>query len=108
MKTHSYFNTTDVSGADLARYQDAALSQEERLLAYFEDAFNAGQYVKLTPTNALILVFSNKVPITSIRRALSNMTRDGKLMKDGQTKGPYGRPETYWRLVERSSQREMF
>ena len=107
--SQSYFNTTDVSGAELARYQDAALSQEERLLAYFESAYNAGgHYVLLTPTNALILVFSNKVPITSVRRALSNLTRDGKLRTSGQTKGPYGRPEHYWRLVERSSQREMF
>lgn len=101
----SYFNTTDVSGAELARYQDAALSQEERLLAYFEAG---GHYLLLTPTNARILVFSNKVPITSVRRALSNLTRDGKLRTSGQTKGPYGRPESYWRLVERSSQREMF
>ena len=106
---HSYFNTTNATGAELARYQNLALSQEERLLSYFEDAFNVGgQYVKLTPTNALILVFSNKVPITSVSRALSNLTRDRKLIKDGQTKGPYGRPESYWRLVERSSQRELF
>ena len=106
---YHYHNTTAVSGDQLDRYEDAALSQEQRLLAYFEDAYNAGgQYIKLTPTNALILVFSSKVPITSVRRALSNLTRDGKLRTSGKAMGPYGRPESYWRLIERSSQREMF
>ena len=102
----SYHNTTNVSGDQLNRYEDAALSQEELLLAYFEDAYNSGgHYMLLTPTLALMLVFSKKVPITSVRRALSNLTRDGKLRMSGQTKGPYGRPEHYWRLVERQSQK---
>ena len=105
----NYFNTTHVFGEELARYQDAALSQEERLLAYFEAAYNAGgHYVLLTPTAALNRVFNNSVPITSVRRALSNLTRDGKLRTSGKAMGPYGRPEHYWRLVERSSQRELF
>ncbi len=101
----SYHNTTNVFGIQLERYKDAALSQEERLLAYFEQC---GTHAMLTPSLALILVFSKRVPITSVRRALSNLTRKGKLIKDGQTKGPYGRPEGYWRLVEQKPQREMF
>ncbi len=105
----NYFNTTNESGQQLQKYQNQALAQDVRLLAYFNAAYDTtGQYVRLTPTNALILVFSKKVPITSIRRALSNLTRDGKLMKDGMAKGPYGKPEHYWRLVPRDPQRELF
>ena len=106
---HNYFNTTNESGSQLLKYQNQALSQDQRLLAYFEESYNInGDYLLLTPTAALNRVFNNSVPITSVRRALSNLTRDHKLIKDGQTKGPYGRPEHYWRLVERSSQRELF
>jgi len=108
MKTDSYFNTTNVTGAQLLRYHNTALSQEERLLAYFHAAYNAdGEYVLLTPTLALMLVFSKRVPITSVRRALSNLTSDGKLMKDGKARGIYGRPEHYWRLVEQEPQRRL-
>ncbi len=109
MKMHSYHNTTNVSGDQLARYQDKALSQDQRLLAYFKLVYNSGGgYIQLTPTMARQNIFSNKVLITSVRRALSNLTRDGKLRMSGQTKGPYGRPEHYWRLVERSSQQALF
>lgn len=105
----SYHNTTNVQGQLLNRYQDKALSQDERLLEYFEQAHrNGGDYILLTPSVALILVFSGSVPITSVRRALSNLTRDGKLRTSGQAKGPYGRAEHYWRLVEQSSQRSLF
>ncbi len=106
---HNYFNTTNESGSQLLKYQDKALSQDQRLLAYFEESYDInGDYLLLTPTAALNRVFNNSVPITSVRRALSNLTRDGKLRTSGKAMGPYGRPEHYWRLVERSSQREMF
>ncbi len=106
---HNYHNSTGISGSQLHRYQDKALAQDERLLAYFELIYNSGGgYALLTPTTALQLVFTNSVPITSVRRALSNLTRDGKLRMAGKTKGPYGRPEHYWRLVEKLPQQEMF
>lgn len=109
MISNAFHNTTNESGHQLQRYQNQALSQDQRLLAYFNAAYDAnGDYVLLTPTNALILVFSNKVPITSVRRALSNLTRDGKLCTCGKTMGPYGHPESYWRLVPRDPQRELF
>ena len=109
MKAAAYYNTTNVSGDQLARYLDVALSQESRLLAYFEQTFNRdGSYAMLTPSTAQVLVFANKIPITSVRRALSNLTRDGYLRKSGQATGLYGRPENYWRLVERSPQKQLF
>ncbi len=104
-----YHNTTNESGRQLLRYQNKALAQDVRVLAYFELQYNSsGNYVLLTPTAALQRVFNNSVPITSVRRALSNLTRAGKLRTSGTAKGPYGRPEHYWRLVERSPQRTLF
>ena len=106
---HSFHNTTSETLHRLRRYRDRALSQDERLLAYFMDAFNAeGRYVLLTPTAALERVFTKSVPITSVRRALSNLTRDGKLETSGKVMGPYGRPEHYWRLVEQNPQKDLF
>ncbi len=108
---HAYHNSTNVSGKQLDRYEDAALSQEERLLAYFEDVRTVnGNHILLTPASALELVFTNSVPITSVRRALSNLTRDGKLYKSESPvmSGQYGRPVHYWRLIERSSQQSLF
>ncbi len=106
---HNFHNTTGESGHVLHRYQDKALAQDERLLAYFELRYERSrQYVLLTPTAALQRVFTNSVPITSVRRALSNLTRDGKLRTSGKAMGPYGRPEHYWRLVEKSPQQDLF
>lgn len=44
--------------------------------------------------------FPKNVPLTSIRRALSNMCVDGHLMKANRTKiGLYGKPEHYYTLI---------
>lgn len=109
MRTNAFHNTTNEGGSQLQRYQNQALSQERRLLIYFKDDYKYhGSYMLVTPTAALKHVFSNKVPITSVRRALSNLTRDGKLIMTGKAMGPYGRPEHYWRLVDQAPQRELF
>lgn len=101
-----YHNTTEAVDPQLKQYEAKAKSQEEILLAHFESMLPA--YILLTPTSALERVFSNRVPITSVRRALSNLTRDGKLVKAGKAMGPYGRPENYWKLVYQDPQQEMF
>ena len=104
-KKHSYFNTTNVSGAELDEYESKAATQDMKILAYFVVA----PFAQHTPSSVLRWVFNGSVPITSVRRALTNLTDAGELVKTNlQTKGPYGRPEHYWRLVERSSQRELF
>ncbi len=110
MTGHAYHNTTNVSGDQLARYQDKALSQDQRLLAYFELVYNSGGgYLLLTPSVAKALVFGDKIPITSVRRALSNLTREGDLVKTGKrAKGPYGRPEFCWSLAPKHQQKDLF
>lgn len=103
----NYHNTTQTQGATLARYQHQAETQESVILELF-----AGQpYAAFAPTEVQQAVSLNGAPLTSIRRALSNLTRAGELEKtDRQKRGPYNRPEYLWRAAEkyRTRQRELF
>jgi hypothetical protein len=89
-----YHNTTDSHGAELARYERAAESQDERIVAIFRKHAPFG----LTPSQ-VHRALATGAPITSIRRAISNLTDCGVLDKTReQVKGPYGRPEYRWKV----------
>lgn len=91
----SFYNTTQLTGNDLIRENQKALSQEERILFYFEDSFEPN----FTPFEILNDVFQNQIPITSVRRAMTNLTSQGKLIKtDIQRLGAYGKVCFAWRL----------
>ncbi len=101
VKSH-YFNTTHSTHPELTQYESKAVSQEARILDYFK-TYEAQK----TPSNLLSL-FGGKTPITSIRRALSNLTAQGELVKtEHQVLGPYRRPEYVWSLADKYRQREM-
>lgn len=102
---HHYHDTAE-AGKNLGAYEQKAASQESKLLAYFES--HLPDYILLTLTAALSHVFANTVPITSVRRAMSNLSRDGHLVQSGRVMGPYGRPEHYLRLAPRDPQQDMF
>lgn len=89
-----YHNTTSSIGAERARYEAAATSQDERVAALFRKHEPFG----LTPSQAH-RALGTRAPITSIRRAITNLAAIGVLEKtDTQIKGPYGRPEYRWRV----------
>ena len=103
MKT-SYFNTTHSTRGELCRYENQALSQEQKILRWFKR-----RHGHASPTDVLRDVFFNQVPITSVRRALTNLTNNGDMVKaHTQVEGPYGRPEHLWRLAPKYDQRELF
>jgi hypothetical protein len=106
MKGDSYHNTTDSGGPDKRRYESKAKSQEEKVLRYFKNTARRG----LTPSEVRRIVFAGIPPITSVRRAITNLTDRGKLIKtDEQKKGPEGRPEYVWRLpTQQYKQRDLF
>ena len=85
-----------------------AQSQEEKILAWFKE--HPG--TKATPFGvkaSCMLSNPNQsaVPITSVRRAMSNLTRDGKLEKTSKkVVEVYGISNYLWRLKER--QLELF
>lgn len=89
----TYFNTTDSAGRELRQYVADAECQEGKLLTWFGDA--DGCY---SPSMLRRLVFVNKAPLTSVRRAITNLTNSGQLVKTShQVQGPYGKPEYCWR-----------
>ena len=89
-----YYNTTNLKGDELKTSQKKTVSQEQKILEIFKN-----HQIPLSPTD----IFSNffkKTPLTSIRRALSNLTRDGKLEKTSKKKlGMYGKYEHCWKLA---------
>ena len=91
----SYHNTLAHEGDKLRNYEQKALSQDERILAVFTD----WNIVDFTPSEMRRYALTGS-PLTSVRRSMNTLTKQGKLIKtDEQRMGPYGRPETVWRLA---------
>lgn len=100
----TYFNTTNESGATLKNNVAKSKSQEEKIFKLFQLDFEYWSkkeilYTGLTPKE--LQDFFHKYPITSIRRALTNLTKQGKLIKTDEKRiGMYGRSEYVWKLNE--------
>ena len=105
----AYYNTTKSAGRELIEFKTKATSQDGRILAYFHEETAAGLFGR-TPSEIRAEVFSDRVPLTSVRRSMSNLTAAGKLNKTAsQRDGPYGRPEYVWSLVpQQPEQRKLF
>ena len=98
MKPQSFHNTTDTKGDQLEEYEQKAQSQEKIILRFFKE--NKIMYTPSQVMNWLRDDLGNP-PLTSIRRAMNNLSTRGLLIKTNkQHPGPYGRPEYYWKLPE--------
>ena len=98
MKPQSFHNTTGAKGCQLEGYEHKAQNQEDVILRFFKE-----NKIMYTPSQALNWLRDDlgNPPLTSIRRAMSNLSTRGLLVKtDKQHTGPYGRPEYYWKLPE--------
>jgi len=95
----NYYNTTHSTHPELGKYEQKAKSQEEKILRWFkQDAALANSSRGVSPSVVKAILFPN-APLTSIRRAMTNLTNQGELVKsDQQRKGPFGRPEYMWIL----------
>lgn len=93
----SYFNTTNESGTTLKNNVAKAKSQEEEILIIFSEYNKVLNGVAPTQLYAL----TDHYPLTSVRRALTNLTKQGKLIKTNEKRiGMYGRSEYVWKLNE--------
>ena len=92
-----YHNTLAHEGETLRRYEQKAMSQDEVILnAFYLLPSDCGY----TPSEALACLLPN-APLTSVRRSMNTLTKQGKLIKTDETRmGPYNRPETVWRLAD--------
>lgn len=90
----SHHNTTHESGDCLAGMERQASTQEIAILTFFRANNHRDGW---TPSEVFRRIDLN-CPLTSIRRAMSNLTRAGQLVRTGiKRPGMYGRPEYAWR-----------
>jgi len=93
-----YHNTSEVSGQVLDKYERKAKTQDELIMAFIK----LGVRINWTPSEIeahVRYMYDKHWPITSIRRALSNLTKRGLLQKlNTQRNGPHNRPEHCWSL----------
>lgn len=91
----SYYNTTHLLGKELKDSIDKASNQEAKILIYFEH-----KKEPLTPSDVWKVLFNtDQTPLTSVRRAITDLTKEDKLIKTEEFKeGMFGKPEYYWKL----------
>jgi predicted transcriptional regulator len=83
-----YYNTTNEVNHELQEYKDKAKSQELEVVKAAKLLYNRSIFITC---ETLMQYFSIDTPITSIRRAVTDLTNDGILEKRGKIKGSYGR-----------------
>ena len=89
----TYYNKTQETGASLTLSHQKANSQDYAIYQYFVSTGKA-----LSPSMVLNGLGLN-CPITSVRRAMCNLTKEGKIFKTKETVlGMYGKKETLWML----------
>ena len=89
----SFYNTIHASGAQLELFEQEAKTQETAVL----DFFRANPFQDFTPCEVQTIM-NTAAPITSIRRAITNLTKQGRLYKTGNMRpGQYGKPNYTWR-----------
>ena len=87
-----YYNTTNVNGDQLNLFTKIAKSQDEKVL----EIFKSGKL--LSPEDVWKMI--DGALLTSIRRSISNLTKQGFLIKTDQTKiGIYKRPVYLWKVI---------
>ncbi len=96
----TFYNTT--KEPNKAELDKRAQTQEQRVLAWFMEHPES----EATPYYIQLSVMQSS-PITSVRRAMTNLTLEGKLLKtDKKIKEIYGISNYLWRLKDR--QLELF
>ena len=89
----NFFNTAGEAPTQEVAYEEQATSQNKEILKMFRIAG------KLTPSQ-VHESYPVNVPLTSIRRGITTLTRRGLLVKtDEKVTGPYGRLETVWKAA---------
>ncbi len=89
----SFFNTNNTPEDEMQGEIKNAISQQDKILNFFK----INKDKKYTPQEILEILFKN-TPITSVRRAITNLTTEGLLIKTEVTrKGIYGKNNYCWK-----------
>ena len=91
-----YYNTNRERGATLKASERKCGKQEAAVLAYFQD----WSHKWITPEETLRHVFDHHTPLTSVRRAITNLEIRGKLIKSDKpmVMGSYGKMIHCWKF----------
>ena len=86
-----FYNTIYLKQTELEKEIKNAKNQEEKIMVIFQ------QKKELTPSE--VWEYLMEYPLTSIRRAMTNLTDQGRLRKTNTQKvGYYGKPNDVWKL----------
>jgi hypothetical protein len=93
-----YYNTNKETGSTLESSQKTTETQEVLILAFFR----ANKGALYGPSQIASRVFHNSVPLTSVRRGMTNLTYSRHLEKtDNTVDGSYGKQEHTWTLADK-------
>ena len=96
----TYHNTNQLIGEELKNAVRNATTQETKILRYF--TYNPGLF---TPEEIQYNCSMMNLPLTSVRRAITNLANEGFLRKTSEMKiGQYGKPIHAWTLQERNGE----
>jgi hypothetical protein len=98
----AFWNTSRLAGDALRHAIEAAQHQDQAVLAIFR-----GAHGPLAPSQVYQcgLDAGRQWPVWSVRRAITNLTDAGVLVKlERQRMGPYQRPEFLWSLAVAGTQ----
>ncbi len=98
----SYYNTNNESGQTLQNSEGKAVYQEEIVLAFLKK--NSG--VPYPAHTVHKECFESNVPLTSCRRAITNLEKDGliELVEGIMVTGLYGKQVHVWRFKQQKGQ----
>ena len=86
-----FYNTIYLKQTELEKEIKNAKNQEEKIMVIFQ------QKKELTPSE--VWEYLMEYPLTSIRRAMTNLTDQGRLTKTSIQKiGYYGKPNYVWQI----------
>jgi hypothetical protein len=111
-KSNRFYNTIGATGTDLKKFQQQTQSQEEKILALFEENPNE-ELTKHEVKTQLVNMgkIHDRTPESSINRALTGLMNDGKVLKlDKMRMGEFDKPNHLWKLktLPFGTQHELF
>jgi hypothetical protein len=90
----TYYNTNSLTGEDLKKAVSDAQRQEDAIFLLYK---HTGKPYSPSQVLRLMEKAGKNWPITSLRRAITNLEKQGKLIKtDEMREGLYGKPEHTW------------
>ena len=100
----SYHNTTNLKDKELREAEEKAETQEQIILAFFIRRAPSC-YMPCEVHRTINIGLEHPWPLTSVRRAITNLTKRGTLQKTDVKKiGLYGKLTYCWRLARPKTQ----